>query len=277
VLLLFILLLLGGAWAQEPSPDLEPTPRPPTPQKINTADPAAINPGQVKIGITYFTSNGDFRLDANGRPRNFVGSHNDQFLLKLTVGLVDEFDLAVQGGEGLVSKAGADFLDHPTHGAGANDVQFTGRWRFVHEDDLQIAYTFGPTISAGTGAGPTQLAVGQGFTSFRHALVTKQDYDPFTLNLELFHSFPLIASPRAVTTLGFNAAAGWQATDWLQPSVEVNLVRTDPTDVQSIALTGGFVIQPADNIVLLLGVQRVLLGRNTDQVTRGTFGFQIKF
>jgi hypothetical protein len=78
--------------------------------------------------------------------------------------------------------------------------------------------------------------------------------------------------------VGVNLATGYQLNEWLQPEVELNYVHSGGgATVEATSITAGFVICPWHNATLLLGVQRTVAGVNTDAVTRGTVGLQVKF
>ncbi len=240
-----------------------------TPQKLATADPAAILPGQVKLTYLYTDVNGEVKFDSQGRASLRTGDHSDLHTFKVTVGLVEDVDLSISTSESSVSKGS---FAHPQHFAGPGDVQLALRWRFLNEPDLQLAVVGGPTFD--TGAPAENL--GQGFNSWRQALVVKKDWDHLTLAGEVFYSFPLESSPRGTHSFGANAALGYQVWSWLQPEVELNYVRTSPFDIESLAVTGGLVITPAPNLTLLVGVQQTIEGRNTDRVTRKIASVQWK-
>ncbi|MEW6279682.1 MAG: transporter [Candidatus Eremiobacterota bacterium] len=235
--------------------------------KINTNDPPTLEPGQVEIQPAYlfFTSSGNY--DDTGALQPGGDFFQDTAGVQVTVGVVDDFDVNLFLGR----TGGTDAIDRT---AGLNDVILGTRWRFYDEQasGLSMAYLTYLTVPA---APQAPVALSQGFTSLQHRLAVSKITGRWNLIADLGCTHKLGAnSLGAEGGLSANLAAGYQIDDGVQPLIELNygsLHFEGGPPSESLAITGGVMFYPAENLRLNFGVSQTVAGRNSPYGLTGLF------
>lgn len=236
-------------------------------QLIGT-DPVPNAPGKVTLSYTHIGSNGELVFDRGGRASIRQGQEVDINSLRFIIGLVDNLDLTITTGEGIIARENGSRFTSPSFGHGADDSQIRFRYAFVHEDDLHISLLSTTTIPTGGITSEDRLGLGQGFVAQTMTITARQDFDRFQLWTEGYYSFPITGLKGANTVLGTNLALGYLIGDTVEPSIEFSYVSIHPGDIKELSYTLACTIFATEHFMLQGGVQQVFSGVNTAKVQR---------
>ncbi|MCL2791369.1 MAG: transporter [Desulfobulbus sp.] len=246
--------------------------------KINTADASPVDPGHYEIESSFSFTRAKRSWDASGDIHGRGLLREQNINLSVTVGLIENVDIAVSGGYSWIRDNDHNFDEHagimgPFTGHDFTDMEVSGRYRFYcnEEQRLEIAYIAGVTIPTGSSSDRDDIGTSQEFWSFNQTLVATKDWDRWTLNGDIGYSLP-IGSERenARGSLNIDLALGYHILSWLQPEVELNYSHDfmkDEHDAQTLAITAGLVMPFNETLRVMIGVQQGVWGENADKAT----------
>lgn len=253
-LIVAALALSGACWGQ-----LEQT-------KVSTDDPGTVAVGEWELELTAGLARAGSAFDNEWAAQGRGHARATELGVGLTTGLTDTLDLGISTGWAWLR----DEEEEPESGDGPTDLSVGMKWNFVQEP-LAGALTLGITAPTGEESHEGNLGPGEPFWSAGTSLVLARDLSARTTgNLEVWGTVPFgEGRGQARGSCGVNAAAGYQATDLIQPEVELNWGHefANGPDADEVAATLGLVLTPDGGPVLSLGVQRVVTGRNADRAT----------
>ena len=246
--------------------------------KINTADASPVDPGHYEIEASYAFTRATQSWNTSGHSQDRGLFREQDIGLSVTVGVVENLDVAVSGGYSWIKDEDNNFdedagLLGPTTGNNFADMEVSGRYRFYNNErqHLEIAYIAGVTIPTGSDSDRDDIGTSQEFWSFDETLVATKDWDRLTLNGDVGFSLPFGSKrENARGTLNLDLALGYQILSWLQPEVELNYSRDyvqDEDDAQTLAVTAGLVMPINDLLRVNIGIQQSLWGENADDAT----------
>jgi len=237
--------------------------------KLNTEDAMPVGPGEFELEFVYSFSRASRQWSDHWRGENRGLAREHDFELGLTYGVVENLDIGV--GLGYADMYDRD--DPAGYGRGLMDVGIGAKWRFYHNEalDLSLAYLPGITIPFGRRSGSDHIGPSQEFWSIDQKLAMSKFWDRWNLNADVGYSLPLGEdADGARGTLDSNVALGYQLYDWLQPEVELNYAHdfvTGDSDSDQVALTAGLIMPISDTWRVDVGLQHSLAGRNSDRGT----------
>lgn len=246
--------------------------------KINTPDASPVDPGHFEIESFYAYTRSTRYWDNSGGSHTRGLAREQAVGLAITIGVVDNVDVAIGGSylwvkdnENDFDEGDAVFGPHSGHDWG--DVDVSVRYRFFTSTDhsLELAYIGGFTLPAGSSSSEDEIGTSQEFWSFNQTLVAGKDWGKWTANADLGYALPF-GDEREHARGSFNAdiAVGYQLLSWLQPEVELNYCLdfyAVEEDQQVLAATVGLVMPINDRLRVNAGVQQGLWGQNTDKAT----------
>lgn len=272
--LLLAMAALDGVGAEESREAFQPDPG-----MINANDTAVLEPGQVEIlgGHVFNHADGFFDDRSQRQPGPCLRSHST--FLQVTAGVVEDVDVTAVLGD----VHGVDFGQDPDGDGnpdrlaahGTADAVAGVRWRFYQGGDTSAAFLAYAALPTGPSAGIDRLGLSQEFASLTPRLVLSRNWGRLNAVADLGYSFPLGANaPGARGGLSTVLGAGYHVTDSIKPLVEVGYsnARFDGASLsESLSLTGGVALLLSEDAQAYLGLTRVLAGRNTPDLTSGTF------
>jgi hypothetical protein len=254
--------------------------------KIFTGDTDVVPVGQWSTSFNYLTSNAKRGFDEKGAQVPLGLSRKaEQYLGSLTTGLVENLDLTLVGGftrqaDALGAFGGTNF-PLGVGGSGPSVASLTAHWHCWEDaGGRSLSISGGPVLQEQLRNETTVYRPGPSFLSWQQSAVFRQDFKPFSANLEVYYAFPIQSSSSSFQQFGANLALGWQANSWLLPVVELNygnLLPLDGPPSESLGITLGVVLKPTDQINLVLGVQKTILGRNIESFTTYAVGTTVQF
>ena len=258
--------------------------------KLFTADTETTPAGLWSVNVGYFLSLADRAFDDHGAQQSLDEIRRSElYILSATTGLSEDFDLTVLGAATRVEdRFGDDNLPASgltaVQGAGLTNLAIQARWRLIADegDGFSLALIGGPGLQQSLipDEENSLYRTSLGFVTWQQSLVVRQDWDPFSTNLELYYGFPLASGVNTFQQFGANLGVGWNANEWLLPVVELNYTKVIPfagTSVESLAGTVGLVLKPDPTSAISLGVQKTLLGRNLESFTTYTVSGSLSF
>ena len=279
VVTLFVLYVYtSGAFGQEAG---ETTSSPALPEeeticececaKLNTDDAIPVGPGEFELGFVYSFTRATRQWDNhwNGENRGLTQEH--AFEVGLTHGLVENFDIGISWGYADIY----DREDPAGYGRGLMDLGVGAKWRFYHNEDLDLslAYLPGITIPIGKRSNSSRIGPSQEYWSLDQKLAMTKFWGRWTMNADLGYSLPLGEdADGAQGTLDGNVAVGCQVCGWLQPEIELNYAHefvSSGDDADALAVTAGLIMPLRDTWRVDLGIQQPIAGRNSDRATTG--------
>jgi len=246
--------------------------------KINTPDASPVDPGHFEIESSYGYTHSKRYWDNDGDTHARGLAREQSVGLSLTVGVIENLDVAVGGNYAWLKDNDNDFDPDdaafgPASGHDFGDLELSGRYRFIEnkENSFELAYIGGFTLPTGSSSDRDEIGTSQEFWSFNQTLVASKDWGKWTANADIGYALPL-GNKRENARGTFNAdvAVGYQWLSWLQPEVELNYGHdflTDEDDSEGLATTVGLVMPVNDQYRVNLGVQQGLWGRNSDKAT----------
>ena len=259
--------------------------------KIFTTSTVPQDPGTFNLSLQYLTSSAKSEFTGGGGRQVLGGGRQSQLTtLSVSAGLAENLDLTVNSGlNNLRDSLENDPDDEEfalgsgsARGAGLTNLNASLRYRFWQdqEEGRSLAFTTGPAFNANLKKVGANYEVDGTFLAWQQSLLFRQDFDPFVGNVEIFYSFPLRPGDQTFRQFSTNLALGWNANDWLLPVVELNYSSVTPRQndpIESLSVTGGVILNLADNWQLTLGVQKPVAGRNLEDYTSFTMGTSVNF
>jgi len=246
--------------------------------KINTADASPVSPGQYEIEASFLFTRAKQFWDANGHTHDRGLFREQNIGLSITAGLTENTDITVSGGYSWLKDNDNNFdedagIRGPSTGHDFTAMVVSGRYRFYHDEArrLEIASITEVTIPTGSDSGQKDICVSQEFWSLSQTLVVSKDWQRWTLNGDIGFSLPIgDKRENARGSLNIDLALGYQILPWLQPELELNYRHdylADEDDAQTLALTAGLVMPMNETLLLSIGIQQGVWGKNADQAT----------
>jgi len=239
--------------------------------KLNTEDAVPVRPGEYELGFAYsFTRAArQWGNHWDGQNRGLMQEH--AFEVTLTRGVVENLDMGISLGY-------ADIYDRDDvagYGRGLMDMSIGAKWRFYHDEDLELslAYLPGITVPTGRRSNSNHIGPSQEYWSIDQKLALTKFWGRWTMNADLGYSLPLGEdADGARGMMDSNVALGYQVYAWLQPEIELNyahdFVRGDH-DADALAVTAGLIMPLGESWRLDVGVQKSIAGRNSDRGMAG--------
>lgn len=190
--------------------------------------------------------------------------------LDITTGLIPRLDIGVGLGWANVHDGSAT----PDEDSGLTDLSFGLKYLLYENADRRLAFAVGAGATVPLDRDTEQRALGltQDYFSFdSFTAVTKDFGERWSASADLGFSLPLgehRAEARGVVTA--DAALGYQVAGWLKPEVELNYEHeflSGESEAEAYYGTAGLIITPRSGLLIGVGVQRALAGRNTDKST----------
>jgi len=247
--------------------------------KLFTSDPFPVQLGGVQVKLTSFFITAQRRFDNERHSQDRPYRSDYLNFISTTAGILPGLDFNVTMGYAILR----DNLELTPTGDGLTDVFLGSTWMFYSNNDVDffmglLARVFLPT---GGQANPVQLGPSEISEAVEIRLTTAKDFPyNWTANYDIGWVYFFGTTPDDVDDVFLtNLAIGYQATDWLQPVVEINylhLFRVGEPDSDDLALSAGF-LMPLKRTRIELGVQQVVAGRNRDQFTAISLTFAYTF
>jgi hypothetical protein len=246
--------------------------------KINTADASPADPGRYEIEAWFSFTRAKQFWDASGCTHDRGLFREQNIGVSVTVGLVENVDIAVRGGYGWLEDNHSGFnKDAEAMGRATehdlSDMEVSGRYRFYNnaERRLEIAYIAGMTIPSSTGSAQEDISASQKFWSLSQTVAATKDWEQWTLNGDIGFSLPMgNKRENARGSLNIDLALGYQILPWLQPELELNYSHdylADGHDAQTLAMTAGLVMPINETLRVNIGIQQGVWGENADKAT----------
>ena len=259
--------------------------------KIFTNGATPQDPGTFNLNLQYLTSSATSEFIEGGGRQLLGGGRNSQlFTLSVSAGLAEDLDLTLNGGLNNLRDGIQEDPDEEefilgsgsARGSGLTNMNASLRWRFWQdqEEGRSLAFATGPAFNSNLQKIGTNYEINGSFLAWQQSLLFRQDFDPFVGNVEIYYSFPVHSGDQTFRQFSTNLALGWNANEWLLPVVELNYTSITPTQndpIENLAVTGGVILKPNDDLSFTLGVQKAVAGRNTEHYTTYTVGTSINF
>jgi hypothetical protein len=247
--------------------------------KLVTEDAPPVDPGATEIELGYQFGGAKKAYDSANKITKRGTLAGQIFLLKVTHGIADGLDAAVEVEARDLLKDEEKQLDD-----GAGNVHANVKWRLWESEAAGVTLSWLPGFTAPFSE-PSEnepiLSPGQDYWSLNNLVAFTVHGERVTWSLDAGYVLPIgdhRDDDRGELQAG--AALGYQLCSWLQPVVELNYahgyVKNAP-DADSFAATGGAILNVSDAVRLDLGAQQTFYGRNTDTVTRFLANLSVTF
>jgi hypothetical protein len=249
--------------------------------KLFTNNPNPIGAGTLELvpGVFLFSGGRDFDNDGNSIPTGTF--RQTQYFLAATYGVSENFDVNLTTFFGNAVDLDNDFDEDgvlgPFTGTGVGDLTLGTRHRFWQSDggEFTLGWLNYLTIQTGSEASDGELGFTQGFTAINPRLVGSWQGGHVNAALDVGYIMPLGSNDAGARGgVSVNAALGYQPNDVVQPLVELNYLRQrfeGDLTTETLGVTGGVLIWPAEDVRFNMGVTKTVAGRNAVDGWGGIF------
>lgn len=255
-----ILLALGGPLA---AVEVEAA-------KLATADAQPVSPGSWEVALGASWTRCRDAYDNSGQLQDRGGDASEGNVeVGLTLGLLAGLDAGFTAGYSRITDDSAD----PDSGNGLTDVGLGVKWRFLDDEHCALALLPEFSIPVGDGHSEDRISTGSDLWGAGLSLVSSIPLEPWSVGASIGHSWVFGSAEDRGDARGefhVDAALGYQATDMVQPELEVHYLQclnaNETPDAWTLAATVGVLVSTSHGR-FGLGLDQVVLGENADQCT----------
>jgi hypothetical protein len=238
--------------------------------KLATPDAMPVDPGSFEVALGLEWGRSRSAYDANGDLQDRGGSLIErEFALGFTAGLVENLDAGITVGYARTTDGAAD----PDHGSGPTDVALGAKWRFLHAENVALALIPEISLPVGDGKPEEEISSGSNLWGAGLTLAATASFDRLAIGAALSRGWVTGKDQDrgdARGSIGADLALGWQATEMVQPEIELHYARDlnagDTEDAWVLTTTAGVLVS-TDYGRFGAGVDQAIAGKDAERTT----------
>ena len=166
-----------------------------------------------------------------------------------------------------------DGATDPDHGSGPTDVAIGAKWRFLHAEHFALALIPEISLPVGDGKPEEEISSGSNLWGAGLTLAATASFDRLAIGAALSRSWVTGKDQDrgdARGSIGADLALGWQATEMVQPEIELHYARDlnagDTEDAWVMTTTAGVLVS-TDYGRFGAGVDQAIAGKDAERTT----------